>query len=147
MHFYCIARGMGNHITEWVNELRAQYCKLQIRDSKGKYANSYARIQVRKIELYEIVFPATAEAQVMGMINPSEYNVLGKWSKTIKFLAKALGLKKMLPRNKWITPQIPLTRNLSVMPLGTKADVENWTRDESKGKEIHALGLEPQEEL
>jgi len=126
MHAYFLARGITKHIKEWASELGHQYVPLDFKDKDGKVEHRVAQVQVRELKLYEIVFPKSAEAAIMGVIDPSEYKVLGKWTGYVKFLSKMLGLKKCLPRDKWKKPGIPLHRECSLLPLGVKEDKTNW---------------------
>ena len=146
MHLYLLARGLVNHMKEWASELGHQYVPLEIKDKDGKVIkNIWAQVQVRKVELYEVVFPKNSEAAVMGMVNPSEYKVFGKYSNPIKRLTKWMGLKKCLPKDKWKMPGIALNRFISVMPLGTKPDEENWKPVDNP--DLWAIGGTPQENL
>jgi len=132
MHLYLAARGLVNHMKEWASELGHQYLPLEMKDKDGKpMPNIYSQLQVREIRLYEIVFPKGSEATVMGMVNPSEYKVFGKFTKPLKALTRMMGLKKCLPKKKWKIPGIQLNRFISVMPLGIKPDVENWKPKEN----------------
>jgi hypothetical protein len=96
MHIYCLARGIKPALDRWENDLLAQYLPFEILEKGQTTPTPYlAQLQVRPVNLYEIVCPKSSEAVVMGMLKPqTDAGIMGKYGKIINLLRKALGLKK-----------------------------------------------------
>ena len=101
---------------------------MEIKNAEGKMEKAVAQLQIRPVELYEIVFPEEHEAVVMGLIKPAtDINTYGKkWGSIIKFFVKRLGLN---PAIKEFTPSLlPPNSGVTALALGTKNDKVNWER-------------------
>ena len=96
--------------------------------SKKKPSKYLAKIQVREIKMYEIVYPKECEDVVMGMIKPTTPGgFAGFWGKPIRLFARLLGLKKC--STTWKPNILPNIDGLSIMALGTKDDKMNWEKE------------------
>lgn len=129
MHLYCLARGEKDAIRKWENDLSAVYLPMETKTNGKKDKLSLAQLQVRPVNLYEIVFPEEHEAIVMGMLKPTitGEGFLGKhWLINVtKFFRKILGLKK--PLTEYKPKLLPVNAGVCCFALGTKKDVLNWT--------------------
>ena len=143
MHLYVMTRGILSATKQWENDLSAQYLPLEIKNADGKIEKNLAQLQVRPVNLYEIVFPEGSEKTVMGMIRPGVMSdTYGKLGKMASWISKMLKLNKCITDYpKFITPP---GLGVTVVALGTKKDKVNW---EPQDKDILKKGKVPQEML
>lgn len=144
MHLYVLTRGILNATKEWENDLNAQYLPFEVLEKGKKKPSKYlSQLSVRPVNLYEIVFPNESLQTVLGMVKPqTNKGVAGKFAPFIKMFSKMLGLKK-IPDYK--LRDIPRGDGVSVIGLGLKDDVINWTTKD-RGNSIDKVG-EPMEAL
>ena len=131
MHLYLLTRGTLRAIREWREALSNCYLPLEVKNKDGKKENAVAQLQVRPVELYEIVFPEEHEETVMGMVKCGvDLGCFGKkWAKYLKFITKRLGLNP--PLKKWKPQLLPPNSGVTALALGTKKDKVNWTKKPS----------------
>ena len=147
MHLYVLTRGIKPATKQWENDLLAQHLPMEIlmKGKNGKLKKKPTKcstqLQVRPVNLYEIVFPEESLQDVLGMVRPSNQNA-GKFSKFISMFSRMMGLKK-IPDYK--CKQLPLGNGVSVIGLGLKKDKMNWTRQD-QGNGVFNIGL-PKEQL
>ena len=146
MHIYVLTRGILSATKQWENDLAAQYLPFEVIEKGKKKPSKYlAQLQVRPVNLYEIVCPEDCEAQVMGLLKPTtEKGFGGKWGKTITLITKLLGLKS--PLKNWTPSITPPGDGVSVLCLGTKKDKLNWEKKKD-ASQLLVDGHIPQELL
>ena len=142
MHKYVFTRGGLNHTKKWENDLVAQHLPFELKDKKGKITKFLAEIQLRPINLYEIIYPEACEKEMMGILKPS-HTAEPRMVKAIKWLSKFLKLEK--PSDDWKPYAVPPGVGVSVFVIGNKKDKLNW--DPKKSNDVFDLGLKPQENL
>ena len=128
MHLYLLTRGTLRAVREWREGLSNCYLPMEVKDKDGKLQKAMAQLQIRPVELYEIVFPEEHEATVMGLVKPNmDISRIGKmWGRVGKWLIKKFGLKA--PIKDWEPSQLPPNPGMSIIALGTKKDIINWTK-------------------
>jgi len=143
MHLYLLSRGVKNRMSEWENDLGAQWMPLNYKMPDGTIKPGRVKLAIREVKLHEIVFPKEYEESVMGLLNPSvgKDTQIGKWTSIIPKLARFLGLKK--PIKKWKRSNIIDSNGVSCLALGTKEDVMNFENTMA----IQDFGVIPQENL
>jgi len=106
---------------------------MEVKDKKcnicgkgGNVGKAMAQLQVRPVELYEIVFPEEHERTVMGLIKPAtDLGMYGKkWAKYIRWIVKKLGLQP--PITDFKPSFLPPNPGVTALALGTKKDKINW---------------------
>ena len=129
MHLYLLTRGTLRAVREWREALSNCYFPMQVKDKNGKLGTATAQLQIRPVELYEVVFPEEHEKTVMGLIKPGTNinNYAGKrWGKYLRWIIKKLGLKP--PITDWKPSLLPPNFGVSALALGTKKDKINWEK-------------------
>ncbi len=142
MHKYVLTRGGLNHTKKWENDLVAQHLPFQLKDEKGKILKYLAEVQVRPINLYEIIYPEACEKEMMGILKPVKTNIK-HINRLIKMLRKSLGLEEV--SDDWKPFVIPPGVGVSVYVIGNKKDKLNW--DPKKSDDVFDNKLKPQENL
>jgi len=147
MHLYVLTRGILSATKQWENDLAAQYLPFEVLENgKDKPTPYLAQLQVRPVNLYEIVFPEEALQEALGLVKPEiGKGVSGKFSKFISMFTKMMGLKKIPDYKKNI---IPPGDGVSVIGLGLKKDKMNWKKKKVKnaGNNVFDIGM-PKENL
>jgi len=143
MHLYTLSRGIKQAMNQWENDLGAQWMPLKYKGPDGKIIDGRVKLAIREVKLHEIVFPKEYEEVVMGLINPGigKGKYMGKFAKIVPKLARVLGLNK--PLQKWKNLDIIGNEGVSVLALGTKEDIMNFTIKEP----VQKRGVIPQENL
>jgi len=141
MHLYTLTRGIKQCMTQWENDLSAQWMPLNYKMPDGSIKKGRVKLAIREVKLHEIVFPKEYEEAVMGLVNPSPTGGIGKWGKIIPKLARFLGLKK--PLKKWKPLDVIDNNGVSCLALGTKEDIMNFDITEA----VQNNGVIPQENL
>ena len=128
MHLYVLTRGCVRAVREWREGLSNCYLPMEIKNEKGEKENALAQLQIRPIELYEIVFPEEHEKTVMGLVKPcTDLNVYGKkWGILVRWIVKKLKLAP--PLKDYVPSVVPPNPGVSAYALGTKKDVVNWEK-------------------
>ena len=146
MHLYLLTRGTLRAVREWKEGLSNQYLPMEIKNKEGKIEKCMAQLQIRPVELYEVVFPEEHEATVMGMIKPqTDVSVYGgKWAKVALWFSKRLGLKPPIKDYKNLL--LPPNCGVAALALGTKKDVVNWKKKEGANSLLDK-GNKPRENL
>jgi len=139
---YVITRGGLNHTKKWENDLVAQHFPFQMKDKDGKIMNMLAEIQLRPLNIYEIIYPEACDKQMMGILKPAKTdNPI--MNRTLKYLAKLLKLEK--PTDDWKPYVVPPGTGVAVFVIGDKKDQVNWKPKESN--DVFKKGFKPQENL
>ncbi len=142
MHKYVLTRGNKYHTEKWENDLCAQHLPFELKDKDGNIKKMLAELNVRPINLYEIIYPEACEKAVMGILKPiSTPNK--KINRVTKMLSKALGLEEV--KCDWKPFVVPSGTGVSVMVVGNKKDTLNW--NPKKDNDVFKQGLKPQENL
>jgi len=144
MHLYTLTRGIKQCMTQWENDLSAQWMPLNYKMPDGSIKKGRIKLAIREVKLHEIVFPKEYEETVMGLVNPmvdTKSGYMGKWTRLVPKLARFLGLKK--PLKKWKPLDVIDNNGVSCLALGTKEDVMNFNITES----VQSHGVTPQENL
>ncbi len=139
---YVITRGGLNYTKKWENDLVAQHLPIEVKDKDGKITKMLAGVQLRPLNIYEIIYPETCEKQMMGILKPRKTDN-PMMNKILKHLATLLKLEK--PTDDWKPYLLPLGTGVSVFVIGNKKDHLNWTPKESN--DIFKKGSFPQENL
>ena len=142
MHLYLLSRGVKNRMSEWENDLGAQWMPLQYKMPDGKITQGRIKLAIREVKLHEVVFPAGYEKQVMSLIDPGTGDRnFGKWTKWIRRLSKFLKLKP--PLTEWPENNMIHADGISTIALGTMEDKMNFHINTPVQKD----GIIPQENL
>ncbi len=142
MHKYILVRGNLNHVKKWENDMCAQHLPFQMKNKEGKEENFLAEINLRPINLYEIIFPEDCEKQLMGVLkpikvgNPHVKRIVGWFSKLLKLEPSKV---------EWKPYVIPVNRGVWIVDLGNKKDEMNWKPKEES--DVFKLGYTPKESL
>ncbi len=146
MHTYIGIRGSPAQNREYLNFLTSQYLPFEVLEKGDKKPTPYlAKLVVREFKILEVIHPEDSEDIVMGLIKPNElHGASSKFTKPLKWLAKALGLKKCTTNFKrnLTTP----TEGMQIIPIGTKADKLNWTKKTDNSNNVFDIGM-PKENL
>ena len=128
MHLYLLTRGTLRAVREWREALSNCYLPMEVKDKNGKLGQAMAQLQIRPVELYEVVFPEEHEKTVMGMIKPlTDTAIYGKrWGKYLRWVIKKLGLKP--PITDFKPSLLPPNPGVTALALGTKKDKINWAK-------------------
>lgn len=130
MHLYILTRGTLRAHRDWEEMMAGQFLPMEVKDAKGKKETAYFQLQLRPVRMYEVVFPEEHEDKVMGIMKPTTPEGFGgKWGKVGLWFAKRLGLKPAI--KDWKPFLIPPNSGVSILALGTKKDVVNWTKEPS----------------
>lgn len=89
MHLYVIVRGVEKYVRRWREDLEMEFFPFQF--EKGK--PGFIQLGVRPIQLYEVVFPAGYETEVLKRIGCGKYEKYSWLQRSLKVMAKMLGLK------------------------------------------------------
>ena len=118
-----LSRGVKDVVDRYINDLQAVYFRWS-RDKPGG-DGELLQLQVRPIQLWEIVFPEANAEQAMRLMCPRH-----GWDERCKSLAaivrKTLKTAKMPEKYNFPkgTPRgIPSSKWVSVIPIGMKKDV------------------------
>lgn len=146
MQTYIVIRGTPADNREYINFLSSQYLPFEVLEKGDKKPTPYlAKLMVREFRLFEITHPEDSEDVVMGLIKPNAlHGDSSKFKRPLKWLAKALGLKKCSTNFKrnLTTP----TEGMQIIPIGTKADKVNWTKRKDISNNVFDIGM-PKENL
>lgn len=117
MHLYVIARGIVDRLNRWENDCLAQYYPYKYAKDKPL---GMVQLNVRPVQLYEIVFPKESLPKVLSYLWPK--SIEKKSNMLCTFLRKVLGLKRF-PSMKGLKPHFQaMSRNVTVHPVGMKED-------------------------
>ena len=146
MHLYLLTRGTLRAVREWREALSNCYLPMEVKNKDGKVEKAVAQLQVRPVELYEIVFPEEHEKAVMGMVKPmTDLGIYGKkWGKYIRWIIKKLGLKP--PITDFKPSLLPPNLGVTALALGTKKDAIHWEKKPSPNSFLDQ-GNTPRENL
>ncbi len=139
---YVLTRGGVNFTKKWENDLLAQHFPIEVKNKEGKKIKMLAQIQVRPINLYEIIYPGECEKDMMGMLKPikSDNEII---KKIMGWLGKFLKLEKA--SDDWKPYTVPEGKGVSVFVLGNKKDKLQWEKE--KSNDLFENEMKPKENL
>lgn len=136
MHLYVAVKGIGPHVKQWVDDLQAirlpKYIdgKPETRgvDEQGRPIQTYTRLAVRPIQLYEIGFPKEHLQDVANMVCPENDYIQGRYKnlkRYISWVRKGLKLKEPPKPTQDMVFQQPneYDKAVAVIPIGIKEDI------------------------
>ena len=141
MHLYVLARANKRRLSEWINDLLAQFFiykpRVQqlkaIQTLKAKPFNPdetmAVQLSVREIKLLEIVFPESAKDELLSEIQPQPFGENTNF--IVSMLKKVFHLEDIGPLPPPRRFRIPHYEDIEVVGIGIKKD-----EYDSDGREI-----------
>lgn len=132
MHEYIITRGVKEEVDKWKNDMRSIFLPVTYNHpdphaETGLKTQGQVRLEVRPIQLWEVIFPKEHLNLVNNILAPQVETIAGSTplSKTMKMLTK--GVRKTLG----LKP-IPKWEKLDVLPVVSQ--IPKWVA-------VHGIGI------
>lgn len=128
MHLYTITRGIKKDVDEFIKLLQGVFLPYKFETKKGKIENGTVQIQVRPIQLWEIVFPEEHKDLILTTVLGGQNSMKGitnqkKHRKFVSLIRKALGVEKIPDYDmSKVLPCAWANQNTEVVGVGIKED-------------------------